>query len=277
MLLRDDPMLQHPRRAPPNAAALASAPEDLLQAPSLVLFVGSAVRPERELAELLAQAGLRCAAVSDLATAHEACSNLQFDALVVDAALLSPSLPLGVASLKPQAGCPLLLVAAAPSEVDEIVALEHGAAAFLARPLSARLLRAHLMALLRKPAGQVDDPGTGAPLSPAEASRTPQGWLLDPMLRELRWGSHGVALTEGQFALLRCLASPVGRVVPRAELEARASGPDATLTARSIDVYVHRLRKRLADAGFLGFEIQCVRGRGYWLRDRTPAAGRALS
>lgn len=277
MLLRDDPVLQHPRHAPLHAAGLASAPDDLLQSPALVLFVGARVRPERELAELLAAAGLRCAAVSDLATAFEACGNLQFDALVVDGALLAPSLALGVAGLKPHAGCPLLVLAGAPSEVDEIVALEHGAAAFLARPLSPRLLRAHLMALLRKRAAPAEDPVTLAAAPALDVPRGSHGWLLDPMLRELRWGPHSVALTEGQFALLRCLASPAGRVVPRAELEARASGPDASLTARSIDVYVHRLRRRLAEAGFDAFEIHCVRGRGYWLRERAAPVARTLS
>lgn len=276
MMLRDDPVLHQLHPASLQAAAMAPAAEDLLLQPALVLFVGTAVRPDREVGELLAQSGLRCAAVSSLATAHEACTNLQFDALVIDAALLAPSLALGVAGLKPQAGCPLLLVSAAASEVDEIVALEHGAAGFLARPVSPRLLRAHLLALLRKRTAAPADTASSSTASP-EASRGPGSWRLDPMLRELCWGNHRVALTEGQFALLRCLASPVGRVVPRTELEARASGPEATLTARSIDVYVHRLRKRLNDAGVDAFEIQCVRGRGYWLRERTASGARILS
>lgn len=260
-MIRDDPVLQQLRSAatrPPLAVAEAS-----LHQPSLVLFVGAGVRPERGLADLLAQTGLRCAAVSDLATAREACANLQFDALVIDASTLGPSLALGLTGLQPHAACPLLVVAQAPNEIDEIIALEHGAADYLSLPLSPRLLRAHLMAMLRaRPAAEsLAEPAPDLPRAGA--------WMLDPMLRELRWGPHSVALTEGQFAILRCLAAPVGRVVPRAELEARASGPDSTLTARSIDVYVHRLRRRLADAGMDAFDIQCVRGRGYRLCERT--------
>jgi len=274
-MIRDDPALQpvpHPRHA--GERFPLAAPDSPWHGPALVLFVGAAVRPERGLADMLAQAGLRCAAVSDLATAQEACGNLQFDAVVIDAAALSPSLALGLSHLQPHAACPLLVVADAPNEIDEIIALEHGASDYLALPLSPRLLRAHLTALLRtRPTA---DSGFGdLPGSTARNGSTP-GWLLDPMLRELRWGSNSVALTECQFAILRCLASPSGRVVPRAELEARASGPDSTLTARSIDVYVHRLRRRLAEAGMDAFDIHSVRGRGYRLCERSADTSRPL-
>lgn len=267
-MIRDDPVL-HQLRQGAARPPLAQAEPDL-RAPSLVLFVGPAVRPERSLADTLAQAGLRCAAVSDLATAHEACTNLHFDALVVDAAMLVPSLALALAGLQPAAGCPLLVATEAPNEIDEIIALEHGASDYLALPLSPRLLRAHLTAVLRaRPVAEpIDDSAT-------DLAR-PGGWLLDPMLRELRWGGHSVSLTESQFAILRCLASPAGRVVPRAELEARASGPDSSLTARSIDVYVHRLRRRLAEAGVNALEIQSLRGRGYRLNERDAAAALPL-
>lgn len=268
-MIRDDPVLHQLRGAAPRLPL--PWPDAALQTPALVLFVGAGVRPGRELAEMLGQAGLRCAAVSSRETAREACRNLQFDAVVVDAAVLGTSLALGLSELQPLAACPLLVVAPSPNEVDEIVALEHGASDYLALPVSPRLLRAHLTALLRgrqRPDTSSDNGG--------ENNRSGQ-WLLDPMLRELRSGALTVPLTECQFNILHCLAGQAGRVVPRAELEARVSGPEASLTARSIDVYVHRLRRRLDEAGFEAFEVQCVRGRGYRLRERTAEAARALS
>ncbi len=258
-------------RQPPASGQLPGWTEGAAQSPTLVLFVGAAVRPDRALSDTLGQAGLRCAAVSDIATAQEACAHLHFDALVLDAAALAPSLALALAGLRPLAGCPLLVLSQQPSEIDEIVALEHGAAAFLTLPLSPRRLRAHLVALLRNRLA-ID----GDDEAPGETQRHGH-WLLDPMLRELRWGGRSVALTECQFAILRCLATQAGRVVPRAELEARATGRDSTLTARSIDVYLHRLRRRLDEAGVDAFEIQCVRGRGYRLLERVPEAVLPLS
>lgn len=260
-MIRDAHALPHLVSLPPAAARWAVNDFDTsLHAPTLVLFVGPAVRPDAECAGLLGQSGLRCVAVADLDGAHTACGNLRFDALVIDAAVLQPTLALALAGLHVAAGAPMLVIAPQPSEVDEIVALEHGASQFLVRPLSARLLRAHLTALLRprQPAA-TDLPTGGAPLG---------GWTLDPLQRQLCRAGRQVELTDSQFTLLRALAAQAGRVVPRAELEARVAGSGA-LTARSIDVYVHRLRKRLADLGVHELDIESVRGLGYRLRSKA--------
>ncbi len=269
-MIRDEHALPHLAALPPAASRWAVSDFDAgLHAPTLVLFVGPAVRPDADCIELLGQSGLRCVAVGDLHGAHTASANLQFDALVIDAAVLQPTLALALAELHVAAGAPMLVIAARPSEVDEIVALEHGASQFLARPLSPRLLRAHLAAVLR--------PRQATPLdAPASTPEAPLGgWTLDPLQRQLCRGSRQVELTEGQFTLLHALAAQAGRVVPRGELEARVAG-DGALTARSIDVYVHRLRKRLAELRVNDLDIESVRGLGYRLRskgdERTLAA-----
>ena len=66
--------------------------------------------------------------------------------------------------------------------------------------------------------------------------------------------------------------------MPRGELEAQVAGEGA-LTARAIDVYVHRLRKRLLDVGVTDLDIESVRGLGYRLRSRSgdPALAPAWS
>lgn len=272
MMIRDDPALPHLHHLQAAASAWSTTgPAPLmhfdagLRAPSLVLFVGPGARPDRATGELLGQIGLRCAAVADLDGAHAACSNLQFDALVVDAAVLTPTLALGLAGLHVAAGCPLLVLSDTSSEIDAIVALEHGAAEYLVQPLSPRLLRAHLIAQLRSRAPQ----DTATPVTMPE--RTIGGWTLDRVQRELRRGQRRCELTEGQFSLLECLASQLGRLVPRTELESRVAGPDSSLNARSIDVYVHRLRRRLAELGIDEFEVESVRGRGYRLQCKPVA------
>ena len=270
-MIRDDHALPHLASLPPAASRWAVSDFDAgLHAPSLVLFVGPAVRPDAECAELLGQSGLRCVAVSDLDSAHTASGNLQFDALVIDAAVLQPTLALALAGLHVAAGAPMLVIAPRPSEVDEIVALEHGASQYLARPLSARLMRAHLTALLRPRLGMAGDATTGA------ADVSLGGWTLDPLQRRLSRGSRHVELTEGQFSLLHALAAQAGRVVPRAELETRVAG-DGALTARAIDVYVHRLRKRLAEMGVNDLDIESVRGLGYRLRSKGGEAALAAA
>lgn len=269
-MIRDDHALPHFASLPSAAARWAASGFDAgLHAPTLVLFVGPAVRPDAECTELLGQSGLRCVAVADLHGAHTASGNLQFDALVIDAAVLQPTLALALAGLHVAAAAPMLVIAPRPSEVDEIVALEHGASQFLARPMSARLLRAHLTALLRqRPAAEAAGGGT--------PDATLGGWVLDPQQRQLSRAGRRVELTSGQFTLLHALAAQAGRVVLRGELEAQVAG-DGALTARSIDVYVHRLRKRLAELGVADIDIESVRGLGYRLRSKGDQAALAAA
>lgn len=260
-MFRDDPLLHAPN--PPAHLVRPPAPDAMAPDPALVLFIGPAVRPDRALGDTLQHAGLRCTAVSHLAAAQAASEHLHFDAVVADAAALGPSLALGLSALRPMLSCPVLVAATEPSEIDAIVALEHGASHYLGWPLAPRHLRAQLRALM---------PGTRAdPAARPPDALQAAGWQLDEALRELRGAGHTVPLTAAQVAMLRCLASPAGRLVHRAELEACAAAPGAPLMARSIDVYVHRLRRRLAEAGATGLDIDCVRGRGYRLRSTGTA------
>jgi DNA-binding response OmpR family regulator len=80
-----------------------------------------------------------------------------------------------------------------------------------------------------------------------------------------------VVLTEVQSALLQCLIEAQGLIVPRARLAAALPNRHE-IGARSVDVYIHRLRQRLRGEGVEAFAIQAVRGRGYRLATLEPAA-----
>jgi DNA-binding response OmpR family regulator len=156
--------------------------------------------------------------------------------------------------------CPVVMLADGADEIDEILALELGADAYLQRPLSPRRLRAHLTVLIRwrQPAvteeSQLDPPA-------ADGDR----WRVDRIGNRLVRGSVSVALTEVQTAFLQCLFEAEGRIVPRSRLVA-ALPNGHPVHARSIDVYVHRLRKRLHGAGVFDLLIEATRSRGYTLR-----------
>jgi DNA-binding response OmpR family regulator len=144
----------------------------------------------------------------------------------------------------------------------------------MAHPVTPRRLRARLEALLRRhPAGVLQAESDQVPDLPA-------GWRLDPVHNRLQRGEQSIALTGNQAHLLRCLAQHAGRVVPRAELHEQVCAPDSDLRARSVDVYVHRLRQRLAAAGVHDLCIEAVRGRGFVLRSDAavkPPASRAAA
>jgi DNA-binding response OmpR family regulator len=235
---------------------------------ALVLFVGAGCRPGPAEFSLLGRDGARCVWSADIAQALRMAALARFDALVLDAAALAPREGQALMQLRAAFGCPLVTVAERGDEVDEIVALELGADAFLARPLAPRRLRAHLAALWRRHAQEpVAEPFDTTP----PRSQRAAGWSLDRVGNRLvADDGRCVALTELQAALLQCLIAARGRAVPRAQLGA-ALPLGREVGARSVDVYMHRLRKRLAAAGLRELTIDSVRGRGYLLRESAAA------
>ena len=87
---------------------------------------------------------------------------------------------------------------------------------------------------------------------------------------ELRPGAllalaHGTPLylTRHEFGLVVALARRIGRVVPREELYEAVWGGPLRADDRSVDVYVKRLRRKLAEAVPDGSFIHTPHGFGY--------------
>lgn len=234
----------------------------------LVLLVARRRAPQRSVVDCLAQRGLRCIWIDGLQGLDGVADQVVPDAIVYDAQADAAALPLALSQLRRRFSGALLVIDSSSDEIDEIMALELGADAHLSHPVTPRRLRARLEALLRRHGG--------APLQAECSDRAPDlpsGWRLDPVHNQLQRGDQAIALTGGQAHLLRCLAQHAGRVVPRAELHEQVCAPDSALRARSVDVYVHRLRQRLNTAGVHDLSIDAVRGRGFVLRGGGAAAG----
>lgn len=216
-----------------------------MTAARFVLFVGEACRPGVEDRAALARDGLRCLWTGDVPQAQRAARLARFDAAVVDAEVLGSPFGLALARLRDTLSCPMMVIGGAAlgagEDVDEIIALELGAEAFLRRPVAPRRLRAHLAALLRR-----------------RTEPEPPAWQA------------GLPLTSVQAALLNCLMAAQGRIVQRDELMAALPG-GRSLRARTVDAHMHRLRRRLAATGSASLCIDAVHGRGYMLRT-SPAA-----
>jgi len=242
------------------------------QAPAhLVLMVARRRAPQRSVVDCLAQRGLRCIWIDGLQGLDGVANQVVPDAIVYDAQADAAPLPLALSQLRRRFSGALLVIDASTDEVDEIMALELGADAHIAHPVTPRRLRARLEALLRRHGGATLHAERGADAAPD----LPAGWRLDPVHNQLLRGPQCIALTGGQAHLLRCLAQHAGRVVPRAELHEQVCAPDSELRARSVDVYVHRLRQRLTSAGVQDLAIEAVRGRGFVLRGPAAAEGEA--
>jgi two-component system, OmpR family, response regulator len=243
--------------ATPWRAGAAAPPRQMA---ALVLFVGAACRPSPAVCDSLAQEGMRCLWLGGREQATLAARSTQFDAVVVDASSLPERGGAALAQLRAAVRCPVVMLAEHGDEIDEILALELGADVYLQRPLAPRRLRAHLSVLIRWRQPALSEEST-LDMPAADNDR----WQVDRIGNRLVRGSVSVALTEVQSAFLQCLFEAEGRIVPRARLVA-ALPNGHPVHARSIDVYVHRLRKRLHGAGVFDLLIEATRGRGYVLR-----------
>ncbi len=143
---------------------------------------------------------------------------------------------------------PVLLLTARDELADRVQGLDAGADDYLVKPFDLPELLARLRALQRRAAGR-----TGETI-------TLGGLELDVAGRELRHRGERVALSPRELALTELLMGKAGRVVTKDSIVARLSSWEADFSENSVEVYVHRLRKRFAD---LGVVIKTVRGFGY--------------
>lgn len=186
--------------------------------------------------------------------ARAAMARLTFDALVVDVMMPGQSGLEFVRALRDEGqDMPVLLLTALGEAEDRISGFESGADDYLPKPFEPRELLLRLQALLRR-RPSVSSQDKGFYVGP---------WYYDSELNELQGKETSLRLTEVEGNLLRALAEKPGEVVSRDELAAEF---DVDAGARTIDVQVTRLRRKLEDDAKAPRYLQTVRGKGYLLR-----------
>jgi len=152
------------------------------------------------------------------------------------------------------AGLPILMLTAKSEEVDRIVGFELGVDDYVTKPFSPRELTLRVQAILRR-----------AHTEPLEANVMRQGTIeLDPERHRCKVEGTSVSLTAKEFQLLANLMARPGRVFSREQLLDRVWGSDITVTLRTIDTHMKRLREKL---GAGAERIETVRGVGYRFAD----------
>jgi uncharacterized repeat protein (TIGR02543 family) len=173
--------------------------------------------------------------------------------------------------LRERSRCGLIIVTGRGDAIDKVVGLEIGADDYVTKPFDLRELLARMSAILRRtipaeplPAAPVA--GAGAPPAAKRPGFTFAGWTLDTAARSLTDASGAeVALTTGEFELLKVFAEHPGRVLSRDFLLEQTRGREAGPFDRTIDVQVGRLRKKLEVDADDPRIIKSVRGAGYVL------------
>ncbi len=145
---------------------------------------------------------------------------------------------------------PILMLTAKSEEVDRIVGFELGADDYVTKPFSPRELALRVRALLRRRGGAPNE----------ENLLEHRGISLDLERHRCSASGRDVRLTAKEFRLLATLMRRPGHVLSREQLLENAWGSDITVTLRTIDTHLKRLREKL---GPVGEAIETVRGVGY--------------
>lgn len=153
---------------------------------------------------------------------------------------------------------PIVMLTAKGDEVDRIIGLELGADDYLPKPFNPRELLARIKAVMRRQTQDVP----GAPAQ-QEAQISFGEFSLDLATREMYHGDESIALTSGEFAVLKVLVTHPREPLSRDKLMNLARGRDYSALERSIDVQVSRLRRLIEKDPANPRYIQTVWGLGY--------------
>ena len=203
----------------------------------------------------LQDAGFAVDAVGELGEADAATRAERYDAVVLDLGLPDGDGGTFLRSLRARGvAIPVIVLTARDGLDDRVAHLDAGADDYLVKPFAAAELAARLRALMRRP-GQV----LGGTLALGDIA-------LDIASRTGSARGQPLPLSRREVALLELFLRRAGRVVTKAEIERAIYAFDDEVSANTIEVLVHRLRRRLSDAGS-GVALETLRGIGYVLRD----------
>ncbi|WP_158889529.1 MULTISPECIES: response regulator [unclassified Pseudomonas] len=148
---------------------------------------------------------------------------------------------------------PVLMLTARGEVKDRVQGLNLGADDYLAKPFELTELEARVKALLRRSVLGGDRQQRCGPL------------IYDLNTSRFTLGEEALSLTSREHAVLAALIARPGRVMSKEQLAAQVFGLDEEASPEAIEIYVHRLRKKL-EAGAV--RIVTFRGLGYLLEEQ---------
>ncbi len=199
----------------------------------------------------LKQSGYAVDRVSNGAAADEALKGDVFGLLILDLGL--PKLD-GFEVLRRlrrrNSELPVLILSGREDPQEKVLGLDLGADDYLVKPFSLNELQARVRALLRRRQGS------------ASALVTYRGLSFDTVGRIASIDGRAITLSVQETGVLETLLMRFGRVVSKEHLLNQLYSYDQEVSHNAIEVYVHRLRKKLAG---VGVTVRTLYGRGYLL------------
>lgn len=155
---------------------------------------------------------------------------------------------------------PILMMTARDDDIDQVLGLELGADDYVVKPVRPRVLIARVRALLRR-----------ARAPERRSERIESGDVtIDASRRDVHVRGELADLTTTEFDVLWYLASRAGIAVSREDIYRDVFGTAYDGLDRAVDVYVSRLRQKLADDPRQPRLLKTVRGTGYLFAPHAP-------
>ncbi len=199
----------------------------------------------------LRAAGYATDSVSDGNAADSALLTQQFDLLILDIGL--PGLD-GFQVLKRarerKLDVPVLILTALDGVENRVRGLDLGADDYLVKPFELTELEARVRALTRRARGN------------AVTLITHGDLIFDPTQRTASVRDQTLDLSAREIALLEIFLARTGRVVNKEQIIDLLCQWGEEVSANAVEVYVHRLRKKLEPANI---KLATLRGLGYCL------------
>jgi DNA-binding response OmpR family regulator len=219
------------------------------------------VEDNADLAQLVAKGlnsgGFVADAVASAGDARHALKTTRYSAVVLDLGLPDDD---GLSVLRElrarQDPTPVLLLTARGSVQDRVIGLRSGADDYLVKPFALEELIARLQALMRRPGEFL-----------AQSLRV-GNLALDTETHQAFVDGQSQVFSAREAAVLEILMRRTGRVVPKKFVEDHLFGLSSEVGSNAVEVYVHRLRKQLTEAG-ARVQIHTIRGVGYLIGEVT--------
>lgn len=197
----------------------------------------------------LTQAGYSVDHVTNGMAAEEALRTDGFALLILDLGL--PRLD-GLEVLrrlrKRNTALPVLILSGREQPEEKVTGLDLGADDYLVKPFSLSELQARVRALLRRGSGMAVPMLQHGELS------------FDTVARTASVSNRPLSLSVHEAGVLEVLLRRFGRVVSKEQLVEQLYNYDKEVSHNAIEVYIHRVRKKITGAGV---EVRTHYGRGY--------------
>lgn len=232
----------------------------------LLMEPNDAVR--EQLAGQLRLYGMAVTETGDLAHARRLCRQHSFSLAVLDYPSPGMETLALVRTLRVNSGTPVILLARQQDPVQLVAGYGSGADDYIVKPCNPCELVVRIHAVLRR----MPRTRETRPALPAASYRFGD-WVFDVEKRALR-GPDGmvVALSSGEFRLLRVLVGHPNTILSRERLLELTAGSDPQAFDRSIDSQVSRLRRKIETDPRRPQLLKTVWGNGYILATEVHPA-----